>query len=143
MNSNFLFTLSRSRLEFHIMGKLIDKIKIGMSMREVRKLIPYKPYSIVADSPMDTKTGHTIWIYLNSKGTLRIFFQDSIYTHHSITPTLDEMDRKKQEEETGIIDKPESLTGGFSLNMSKKKLEEIQKQFNTWNSCPDQQRLKN
>ena len=75
---------------------------------------------------------------MNSKGSLEISFQDSIYTGHKITPTLDEMDRKKQEEETEIVDKPEILSGGFSLNMSKEKLKEIQKQFNTWNSFPDQ-----
>ena len=125
------------------MGKLIDKIKVGMSMEEVRSIIPYKPYLIIAESPMNQKDGLTKWIYLNSKGSLEISFQDSIYQSHTITPTLDEMDKQKQEGETEIVDKPESLTGGFSLNMSKKKLEEIQKQFNTWNSCPDQQRLKN
>ena len=126
------------------MAKLIDKIKVGMSMEEVRKIIPYKPYLIIAESPMNQKDGLTKWIYLNSKGSLEISFQDSLYTHHSITPTLDEMDKQKQEaEETEIVDKPESLTGGFSLNMSKEKLKEIQKQFNTWNSFPDQQRLKN
>lgn len=126
------------------MGKLIDKIKVGMSMEEVRSIIPYKPYLIIAESPMNQKDGLTKWIYLNSKGSLEISFQDSIYQSHTITPTLDEMDRQKQEEEeTEIVDKPESLTGGFSLNMSKEKLEEIQKQFNTWNSCPDQLRLKN
>lgn len=126
------------------MGKLIEQIQPGMTMKEVRKKIPVKPFSIVADNPMNQQIGKTTWIYLNSKGTLRIFFQDSIYTHHSITPTLSEMDRQKQEaEERDTVDKPEILSGGFSLNMSKKKLEEIQKQFNTWNSCPDQQRLKN
>ena len=125
------------------MAKLIDKIKVGMSMEEVRKIIPYKPYLIIAESPMNQKEGLTKWIYLNSKGSLEISFQDSIYQSHTITPTLDEMDKQKQEGETEIVDKPESLTGGFSLNMSKEKLEEIQKQFNTWNSCPDQQRLKN
>lgn len=118
------------------MGKLIDKIKVGMSMEEVRKIIPYKPFSIVADNPMNQKTGHTTWIYLNSKGTLRIFFQDSIYQSHSITPTLYEMDRQKEAEETGIVDKPEALTGGFKINLNKEKLKEIQKQFNTWNDSP-------
>lgn len=126
------------------MGKLIDKIKVGMTMEEVRKIIPYKPYLIIADSPMNQKEGLTKWIYLNSKGSLEISFQDSIYRSHSITPTLSEMDRQKQEaEERDTVDKPEILSGGFSLNMSKTKLKEIQKQFNTWNSFPDQQRLKN
>jgi hypothetical protein len=81
------------------MAKLIDKVKIGMSMEQVRKLIPYKPYSIIADSLMNQRVGHTTWIYLNSKGMLEIYFQDSIYTHHKITPSLDEMDRMKQAEE--------------------------------------------
>ena len=126
------------------MGKLIDKIKVGMTMEEVRKIIPYKPYLIIADSPMNQKEGLTKWIYLNSKGSLEISFQDSIYQSHTITPTLSEMDRQKQEaEERDTVDKPEILSGGFSLNMSKTKLKEIQKQFNTWNSFPDQQRLKN
>jgi|JI9StandDraft_1071089.scaffolds.fasta_scaffold154628_1 hypothetical protein len=115
------------------MGKLIDKIKVGMSMEEVRKIIPYKPFLIIADSPMNQKTGHTKWIYLNSKGTLRIFFQDSIYQSHSITPTLDEMDRQKEAGERDIVDKPEILSGGFKINLSKEKLEQIRKQFNTWN----------
>jgi hypothetical protein len=118
------------------MGKLIEQIQPGMSMEQVRKIIPYKPYLIIAESPMNQKEGLTKWIYLNSKGSLEISFQDSIYTHHSITPTLDEMDKQKHAEETEIIDKPESLTGGFSLNMSKEKLKQIQKQFNTWNSSP-------
>ena len=115
------------------MAKLIDKIKVGMSMEEVRKIIPYKPYLIIADSPMNQKDGLTKWIYLNSKGSLEISFQDSIYQSHSITPTLSEMDKRKHAEETGIVDKPESLTGGFSLNMNKEKLNQIRKQFNTWN----------
>ena len=118
------------------MGKLIEQIQPGMTMKEVRKKIPVKPFSIVADNPMNQQIGKTTWIYLNSKGTLRIFFQDSLYTHHTITPTLSEMDKRKHAEETEIVDKPESLTGGFSLNMSKKKLKQIQKQFNTWNSSP-------
>lgn len=84
------------------MGKLIDKIKVGMTMEEVRKIIPYKPYLIIAESPMNQKDGLTKWIYLNSKGSLEISFQDSIYTGHVITPTLDEMDRIKQEEEKEI-----------------------------------------
>ena len=120
------------------MAKLIDKIKVGMSMEEVRKIIPYKPYLIIAESPMNQKDGLTKWIYLNSKGSLEISFQDSIYQSHTITPTLSEMDRQKQEEETGIVDKPESLTGGFKINLNKEKLKEIQKQFNTWNSFPVQ-----
>ena len=116
------------------MAKLIDKIKVGMSMEEVRKIIPYKPYLIIAESPMNQKEGLTKWIYLNSKGSLEISFQDSIYQSHSITPTLDEMDRIKQEaEERDIVDKPEILSGGFKINLNKEKLKEIQKQFNTWN----------
>lgn len=63
------------------MGKLIDKIKVGMTMKEVRSIIPYKPFLIIADNPMDTKTGH------------------------KITPTLDEMDRIKQAEEKEILNK--------------------------------------
>ena len=78
------------------MAKLIDKVKIGMSMEQVRKLIPFKPYSIIADSPMNQRVGHTTWIYLNSKGMLEIYFQDSIYTHHKITPSLAEMDRLRE-----------------------------------------------
>ena len=81
------------------MGKLIDKIKVGMTMKEVRSIIPFKPYLIIAESPNESKKdGLTKWIYLNSKGSLEIHFQDSIYTHHTITPTLDEMDRIKQAE---------------------------------------------
>jgi hypothetical protein len=30
------------------MAKLIDKIKVGMSMEEVRKIIPYKPDLIIS-----------------------------------------------------------------------------------------------
>jgi hypothetical protein len=84
------------------MGKLIDKIKVGMSMEEVRKIIPYKPYLIIAESPMNQKEGLTKWIYLNSKGPLEISFQDSIYQSHTITPTLDEMERMKAKEEKEI-----------------------------------------
>ena len=87
------------------MGKLIDKIKVGMTMKEVRSIIPFKPYLIIAESPMNQKDGLTKWIYLNSKGSLEIHFQDSIYTHHTITPTLDEMDRIKQAEEKEILNK--------------------------------------
>lgn len=39
------------------MGKLIDRLVIGMSMREVRKLIPYKPYMINPETVMDQQTG--------------------------------------------------------------------------------------
>ena len=81
------------------MGKLIEQVQPGMTMEQVRKIIPYKPYSIIADSPMNQKDGLTKWVYLNSKGMLEIYFQDSIYTHHKITPSLDEMDRMKQAEE--------------------------------------------
>lgn len=78
------------------MGKLIDKIILGMTMKQVRSIIPYKPFIIIADNPMDTKTGLTKWIYLNSKGMLEIYFKDSIYTHHKITPSLAEMDRLRE-----------------------------------------------
>lgn len=71
------------------MGKLIDRLVIGMSMREVRKLIPYKPYMINPETVMDQQTGKTEWIYTNSKGSLKIFFKDSIYIGHEITPILD------------------------------------------------------
>lgn len=78
------------------MAKLIDQVKPGMTMEQVRKIIPYKPFIIIADNPMDTKTGLTKWMYLNSKGSLEISFQDSIYTGHIIRPTLDEMDRLRE-----------------------------------------------
>lgn len=84
------------------MAKLIDKIKVGMTMKEVRAIIPYKPYIIIPEIPMDQKTGHTKWVYVNSTGSLNIHFQDGIYTGHTITPTLDEMDRMKSEEEKEI-----------------------------------------
>lgn len=80
------------------MAKLIDKVKIGMSMEQVRKIIPYKPFLIIADSPMNQLMGKTKWIYLNSKGSLEIHFQDSLYTHHSITPSLAEMEKERMEE---------------------------------------------
>lgn len=81
------------------MGKLIDQVKPGMAMKEVRKIIPVKPYIIIADNPMDTQTGKTKWVYVNSKGSLSIHFQDGIYTGHRITPTLSEMERLKAEKE--------------------------------------------
>ena len=84
------------------MAKLIDKIKVGMSMEQVRKIIPFKPFLIIPEIPMSQKTGHTKWIYLNSKGSLEISFQDSIYQSHTITPTLDEMERMKAKEEKEI-----------------------------------------
>lgn len=80
------------------MGKLIEKVQPGMTMRDVRKIIPYKPFLIIADSPMNQQMGKTKWIYLNSKGSLEIHFQDSIYTHHTITPSLAEMEKEKLEE---------------------------------------------
>lgn len=80
------------------MAKLIDKIKVGMSMKEVRAIIPYKPYSIIPESPMDQKTGHTRWIYLNSTGSLEISFENGIYTGHVIRPNLAEIEKKKLEE---------------------------------------------
>jgi len=46
---------------------------------------------------------------------------------------LDEMDRQKEAGERDIVDKPEILSGGFKINLSKEKLEQIRKQFNTWN----------
>ena len=68
------------------MGKLIDKIKVGMSMKEVRKIIPYKPYMVIPENVMNSQVGETTWIYTNSKGSLKIFFKDAIYTGHEITP---------------------------------------------------------
>lgn len=79
------------------MGKLIEQIQPGMTMEQVRKLIPYKPYSIIADSPMNQKDGLTKWVYLNSKGMLEIYFKDSIYTHHKITPSLAEIEKERME----------------------------------------------
>lgn len=79
------------------MGKLIDHIKPGMTMKEVRKLIPYKPFTIIPDSPMNQRVGKTTWIYLNSKGSLEIYFQDGIYTHHKITPSLAELEKERME----------------------------------------------
>ena len=61
------------------MGKLIDKIKVGMSMKEVRKIIPYKPYMVIPENVMNSQVGKTEWIYTNSKGSLRIFFKDAVY----------------------------------------------------------------
>jgi len=78
------------------MAKLIDKIKVGMSMEQVRKIIPFKPFLIIPEIPMSQKTGHTKWIYVKEKGSLSIHFQDGIYTHHSITPSLSEMERLKE-----------------------------------------------
>lgn len=80
------------------MAKLIDRLVIGMTMKEVRAIIPYKPYTIIPESPMNQKEGHTRWIYLNSTGSLEISFQDGIYTGHVIRPNLAEMDRLKAEE---------------------------------------------
>lgn len=78
------------------MGKLIDQVQPGMTMEQVRKIIPYKPFIIIADNPMDTKTGLTKWMYLNSKGSLEISFENGIYTGHIITPSLAEMDRLRE-----------------------------------------------
>ena len=39
------------------MAKLIDQVKPGMTMEQVRKIIPYKPFIIIADNPMDTNWG--------------------------------------------------------------------------------------
>ena len=83
-------------LQILLMAKLIEKVQPGMTMEQVRKIIPYKPYSIVGDYAMNQQIGKTTWIYLNSKGTLRIFFENGIYTHHSITPNLAEMDRLRE-----------------------------------------------
>jgi len=33
------------------MAKLIDKIKVGMSMEQVRKIIPFKPFLIIPEIP--------------------------------------------------------------------------------------------
>jgi len=71
------------------MAKLIDKIKVGMSMEEVRKIIPYKPDLIYPENPMSSQVGKTIWYYSNSKGSLKIFFQDALYIAHKIIPILE------------------------------------------------------
>jgi len=78
------------------MAKLIDRLIPGMSMEQVRKIIPYKPFIIIPEIPMSQKTGHTKWVYVNSTGSLNIHFQDGIYTVHRITPTLSEIDRLKE-----------------------------------------------
>ena len=80
------------------MGKLIDKLKPGMHMREVRKIIPFKPWLIMPEIPMMQQVGETTWIYLNSTGSLEIHFQDGIYTGHVIRPTLEEIEKKRLEE---------------------------------------------
>lgn len=68
------------------MGKLIDKLKPGMHMREVRKIIPFKPWLIIPEIPMMQQVGKTTWHYTNSKGLLKLFFNDAIYIGHEITP---------------------------------------------------------
>lgn len=68
------------------MAKLIDKLVIGMSMKEVRKIIPVKPYMVIPENVMNSQVGKTEWIYTNSKGSLKIFFKDAIYIGHEITP---------------------------------------------------------
>ena len=121
------------------MGKLIDKVNLNMTFREVSSIVGNPHKVIVANHNRQ----RVIWQFFNSKGLLEIIFQEgkvhskTIYLKGELLP--DHLSQSMY----GKTGSSESLTGGFSLNMSKEKLEEIQKQFNTWNSCPDQLRLKN
>lgn len=85
------------------MGKLIDRIKVGMTMQEVKKLIPVKPYLVIEEFIDKKYTGQTKWIYTNSSGSLEIYFQDEIYIGHKITPVLDKKIKLYDDEAQKLI----------------------------------------
>ena len=117
------------------MGKLIDKVNLNMTFREVSSIVGNPHKVIVANH--DNK--RVIWQFFNSRGLLEIIFQEgklnskSIYLKGELLPDHNNQSVYGQ---TGSSESLEALTGGFKINLNKEKLRQIQKQFNTWNSSP-------
>ena len=114
------------------MGKLIDKVNLNMTFREVSSIVGNPHKVIVANH--DNK--RVIWQFFNSKGQLEIIFQEGKVHSKTIYLKGELLPDHYNQSVYGQTGSSDTLTGGFSLNMSKEKLKQIQKQFNTWNSSP-------
>ena len=114
------------------MGKLIDKVNLNMTFREVSSIVGNPHKVIVANH--DNK--RVIWQFFNSKGQLEIIFQEGKVHSKTIYLKGELLPDHYNQSVYGQTGSSDTLTGGFSLNMSKEKLRQIQKQFNTWNDSP-------
>lgn len=114
------------------MGKLIDKVNLNMTFREVSSIVGNPHKVIVANHNRQ----RVIWQYFNSSGLLEIIFQEGKVHSKSIYLKGELLPDHYNQSVYGQTGSSDTLTGGFSLNMSKEKLRQIQKQFNTWNDSP-------
>ena len=64
------------------------QVRFAMTMREVNRIVKYKPYLIFTENLFRQETGKTIWSYSLTINSVEIYFQDSYYIAHEVTPTL-------------------------------------------------------
>ena len=111
------------------MGKLVDKVNLKMTFKEVYDIVG-KPHKVIVVTYNGQKI---IWQYFNSRGQLEIVFNEGHVNSKTIYKKGEVLPDHRNHSRYGKTGSWEILTGGFSLNLSKDRLDKIRKQFDTWN----------
>lgn len=111
------------------MGKLIEKVNLNMTFRQVSSIIGNPHKVIIANHNKQ----RVIWQYFNTRGLLEIIFQDGKLHSKTIYLKGELLPDHNNQSIYGKTGSSETLTGGFSLDMSPEAIDKIRKQFDTWN----------
>lgn len=111
------------------MGKLVDRVNLKMTFREVYEIVG-KPHRVIVTAYNKQKV---IWQYFNLRGQLEITFNEGQVHSKTIYKKGEVLPDHRNNSGYGKTGSWEIMTGGFSLNLSKDKLDPNIKEFDTWN----------